>query len=271
MSDYQGLKYGAVQFPLPVGASALGGPGATLLRSADPPLFYLLEFYKFLLEFHLGARFLAEVASGGVEQIESMVAETLPLNPEAFLVEEHLRFPLLAAYRKSTKFQFIGRQKHKVDDVEVAYVLPPLQAGQAERLLPILNAVVALLDNRTEQGFDPSYTPTEPTGAAGDPFWKRAGLVSAGVTGATYGGYAPTDGLYFPAVILSVELKERSDPDFTEFEESAGASATIDVQDPSDGTVVEDLAQLSYDSDYLTTEGDDPATTEGLDNLRPED
>ena len=271
MTDYQGFKYGVVQFPLPVGGGALGGPGATLLRSCDPALFFALEFYKSILETHIGARMMAEVVSGNIAQIESVVAEMLPLDPQPFLTEHQLRFPLLAAYRKNSKFQWVGKTKHKVDEIEVAYVLPPLQAGEAERLMPILNAIVGLIDNRTEMGFDPSYTPTEPTGDAGDSFWVRAGLTSAGVIGATYGGYASIDGLYFPAVTLTLEFKERSDFAFTEFDEFSGVSVDVDVQDPSDGTTVEDVAQFQTESEYITTESESETTTEEPSFLRPED
>jgi hypothetical protein len=264
MTDYSSFKYGAVTFPLAVGSTSL-------LHRADPAIFYLLEFYESVLETHLGARVLAEIAAGGLDQMEAVVGDTLPLNPEPYLVEEHIRFPLRAAYRKNTKLQWIGKTKHSVDEVEVAYVLPPLQAGEAERLMPLLKAVVSVLDNRTEMGFDPAYTPSEPTGAAGDSFWKRAGLVSAGVMSASYGGYAPTDKLYFPAVLLNVEIKERSDFAFTEFEEFAGISVDVDIQDPSDGTTVADVAQFETEEDFFTTESSVAVTTESLDYLRPED
>ncbi len=255
MTDYAGLKHGAVQYPLPTGGSGNGGPGASLLRDADPAVFYLLEFYKSVLQTHLGARLLAEASSSGAEQIELAVAETLPLNPEQYLVEHQIKFPLLAAYRKSTKFEDIGGQKHSVDEIEVAYVLPPLQAGEAERLLPILKAVVSVLDNRTEQGMDPAYTPSASLGAAaGDLVWELAGVASANVKSATYGGYTPAESLFFPAVILTVELKERSDVAVTEFEDLSGANVSIDLEDPVQETTVADFVQIAtYPAPTLTS------------------
>lgn len=242
MTDYASFKYGAVQFPLPVG-DGIGGVGASLLRDADPALFYLLEFYAAVIRRHVGGRLLAEVAAGSIEQITKAVAETLPLNPEHFLVENQLNFPLLAAYRKGSKFQDIGGQKHSVDELDVSYVLPPLQAGEAERLLPILKAVASILDNRTEQGMDPLYTPTGST--AGALVWGLAGVTSAEVKGVTYGGYSPTDELFFPAVVLHVELKERSDVAVTEFESFNGADVSLDLEDPVQETVITDFVQFA--------------------------
>lgn len=254
MTDYASFQVGATQYPLPTNGTGIGGFGASLLRDADPAVFYLLEFYASVLRTHVGPRLIAEAASGGMEQITTAVAETLPFNPEPFLTEQHVGFPLLAAYRKSSKFEDIGGQKHSVDEIEVAYILPPLQAGEAERLLPILKAVAGCIDNRTEQGMDPAYTPTAPTGSAGDLVWERAGVTSAGVKSVSYGGYGPTETLYFPAVILTVEVKERSQVVVTEFGLHNGETTSIDIFDPVQETTVSDVVQVStYAAPTLTS------------------
>lgn len=270
MTDYQSFKYGAVTYPLPALDSGVGGLGASLLRDADPAIFYLLEFYESLINTHIHPRMMAEVVAGNIGQIEAAVAEILPMSPEPFILENQLKFPLLAAYRKHTKFRRIGQTKHSVDDIEVSYVLPPLQAGEAERLMPVLAAIVRLFDNRTEIGADPSYTPSSPTGAPGDSFWVRAGLASATVTAASYGGYAPTEGLYFPAVTISVEVMERSDYALDGFEEFSGSTVRVDVQDSGTGTTVPGVAEFEIVEDTIVSEAGVEITTEASDGLLPE-
>lgn len=219
----------------------------TLLRDADPAIFYALEFYKQCIETHVGDRLLQEASEAGADMIAAAVAETLPLNPEPFLTEEHIKFPLLAVYRKSSTFRYVGQRKLSVDEMDIAYVLPPMEAGEAERLLPILKAVMAVIDSRTEQGFDPAYTPTTPTGTAGEVVWKadRAGLARVEVTGVSYGGYTPTPDLYFPAVVLSAKYEERHDYVMSELQVTTGVDATLDLKDPTDGTTVSDVVQAA--------------------------
>lgn len=220
MTDYASFSHGAVQFPLPA-------QGSSLLKDADPAIFYLLEFYASVLKTHLEARFLAEAAATGTTDISAIVAETLPVNPDPYLTEEHIRFPLLCAYRDSSKYDYKGQKKLSVDTIEVSYVLPPLTAGYAERLMPILYAVAACLDNRTERAMDPTY---QPTGAStyGYPVWELAGVARAEVKSVKYGAYAPTQKLLFPAVMLKVELQALSDLVQGDFQMFGGADAQID-------------------------------------------
>jgi hypothetical protein len=245
VTDYQSFIHGGVQYPLPTGGTGIGGPGASLLRDADSSSFYMLEFFKSVLETHLRGRFMAEVASSGADQIASIVGETFPFNPEPFLVEHQFTWPLLAAYRKGSKFTYIGSRKLSVDHFEVAYVLPPMQAGEAERLLPILKSVVNVLDSCTERGFDPSYTPSAPMGTAGDSAWVRAGVARAEVTSVSYGGYAPTDKLFFPAVLITLELEERNEAALSDFGLLDGADVAVDIKDSVQQTTVLDVADFA--------------------------
>lgn len=235
MTDFASFRHGGTTFPL--------DPASTnsFLRDADPAVFYALEFYASVLETHLSARLLAEAAAASATQITSVVAETLPLNPEPFLTEEHVRFPLLAIYRKGSTFRDAGTRKVSVDTLEVSYVLPPLTASEAERVLPALKAVAAILDNRTEQGFDPSYTPSEPAGTAGEPVWSltRAGVTRVGITSVQYGGYTPATDLYFPAVVMTLVAEERSEAIVTELEAYTGADAAIDLTDINNDQIVD--------------------------------
>jgi len=237
LADYESFVHGAVTLPLPAQGLGLGSAGATLLRDADPAIYYLLEFYAAVITKHVGPRLLSEAAACGADDIEVAVAESIPLNPEVFLTEEHIRFPMLCASRTGTKYMYVGQRKQAVDTIEVSYVLPALTGGLAERLVPILYAVAACLDNRTERGMDPAY-------AEGARVWEIAGVARAEITSASYGGYAPTDRLYFPAVKLVVELRQNSDVATGDFELFQTAHVHVDV--PETATTEEYLDAVEF-------------------------
>ncbi len=245
MSDFQSFKHGGVTFPLPLEDDGLGGTGASLLRDCDPAVFFALEYYASVITTHAGARLVADAAAAGQEKIVSAVAETLPCNPENWLTSEHIRFPLLSLYRKSSTFRIIGQRKFSTHVLELAYVLPPMTAAEAERLLPILHAVEVLLDNRTEQGFDPSYTPSTPAGTAGESPWgaSRAGVAKVGITASTTGAYTPTADLFFPAVVMTLEMEERSEAVTSELGAFTGADIHEDLT-PADDTAITDFVQI---------------------------
>lgn len=264
MTDWQRFKHGGTTFPLTSPATN------TLLRDADPFLFYALEYYATVLTTHIGQRVIEEATAGEIGAIKAVVAQVLPLNPEPFLTEEHIQFPLLAAYRKGTTYEHAGQRKIAVDQVDVVYVLPPLSGADAERILPVLKAVAAIIDNRTEQGFDPSYTPTTPTGTAGELVWAaaRAGLSKVQVETLQYGGYTPSPDLFFPAVIIGMQVKERSESVETDLQTYDGADVAQDLR-AGDGTSITDFVQtatkpppilVSLNSTTGTKQGGQPLT-----------
>jgi hypothetical protein len=240
MADYQSFKHGAAEFPLALTASTT----QSLLRDADPFVFYALEFFARVLNVHIGDRLEEEASNVGMERITSAVAETLPYHPGEYLTRSHVKFPLLAIDRKEGKFDFQGQRKRTVDTFDVFYVLPPLNSGEYECLKPILKAVVSVIDNRTELGFDPSYTPTTPAGTAGERVWSedRAGVDRVDVTGADWkGGFAVGD-LFFPCVVISIAAVQGYDVVTTELEEFDGANVSLDHYDP---------ATESTDTDFI--------------------
>lgn len=153
MADSLGrFRHGAVSFPLAV-ATTNG-----LLRDADPALYYALEFYTAVINAHLSTRLAAEAALISYSGLTAAVKSALPYNPGPFLTESQTAFPVLALYR--------GTEQHNERTLSwrmtssewvLSYVLPPLNAMQAERLAPALNAVKVIVENRTEVGFDPNY------------------------------------------------------------------------------------------------------------------
>jgi hypothetical protein len=231
-----------VTFPLPAQGAGIGASGSSLLRDADPAIFYALEFYAAILRRHVGPRLLAEAGAVGASEITEAVAETIPLNPEVFLTEHQVGFPLLCAYRKASSFKYIGQRKCAVDTIEVAYVLPPLTGGYAERLTPVLYAVAACIDNRTERGMDPAYTPSG--GDAGGLVWTLAGVSRAEVKAVSYGGYSPTEKLFFPAVMLTLELQQMSDAATSDLDSFGGTTVHIDVPETDTTEEYQDLVEF---------------------------
>lgn len=245
MTDFSSFEYGRTYFPLAASAS-----GSTLLQDADPAIFYLLEFYASVLNTHMGERFLAEAASASAGRITSAVAETIPLNPETFLTSENFSFPLLCAARLSSRFVYQGQQKFAVSRVKVDYVLPPLTGGAAELLTPILHAVAAIIDNRTERGFDPSYTPTD--GSAGDLAFATAGVARAKVIEVSYGDYALTEKLAFPCVTLFVELHEESRLSVpADMDEFVGGDVTVSLAATDTEEEYENFVDFAAEADPI--------------------
>lgn len=238
MTDYGSFLGGAVTYPLPT-ANGIGGVGASFLRDADPAIFYVLEFYTAVIQRHVGPRLLAEAIAAGMTGIGDAVGDVIPFDPEPYLTERHTGFPLLSAARRSIKFEDVGGQRHGVSEVEVSYVLPPLQAGEAERLYPALKAVVDVIDNRTEQGSDPLYTPTG--GSLGQSPWEFGGVATAEIKGATIGSLEASDDVFFPAVILQLEIREKSALNIEDLEPFEGANVQEDLAytDGIEPTIVE--------------------------------
>lgn len=245
MADYEDFTLGAAYFPLTASTSS------PLLQDADPATFYLLEFGAAVLATHLGPRLEAQAAVAGADQIGSAVAYTLPWNPETYLREQHVKFPLLAAHRKSSAYDERTTSFFRATSLfEVVYVLPPLRSAQAEQLLPALRAAEAILVQRFQQGFDPAYVPTG--GNAGDKVWTTfANVERVRPLSASFGTYQATgNDLAFPCLVLEVEVRELFKQPATLLDDFDSAGTAIDVVDPSDDTTVSDVVEADVD---LTT------------------
>lgn len=244
--DWSRFKRGAVSFPLT--SSTVN----SLLQDADPAIFYALDYLSFVLTEEIGARLVAAAQLAGAP-INQAVAYKTPMDPEPFLQSEQFAFPLLAVYRKSgTLHQLTASYRDDVDLWEVAYILPPLTAGQSEAILPILHAAKIALDDRAEMGRDIAYTPPTLTAAAGDSVWgaSYANLEAIKFTTATYARLPKTDSLWFHAVILEAEVKERTNKIAGSLSVFGGADFTGDVA-AGDGTKV--LAQILVSTQQAPT------------------
>jgi hypothetical protein len=270
MPETQDFYSGGVNFPL------TSSTANSLLRDADPAIYYALEFFSQVITTHLGDRLVAEATAVGATQITSAVAETLPIDPEQFLTEQHLKFPLLTLHREGTTHKTLNTRRMAIQRLKLAYVLPCLRAGEAERLLPILHAVHLLIDQKATQGLDPAYTPSAPTGTAGEFVWSstRAAVAKVEVKESTTGAFQISSDLFFPAVVMTLEMWEQADnssADGSEYELFEGADVEVD-QKESDGTIVEAVADFntyqaptveSVDPEEGSSEGGESVTITG--------
>lgn len=237
--DYASFKHGGAAYPLP-----LSSPN-TSLRDCDPTVAYMLEYFAGVLDIHLGARLASEAAAAGCADIFSAtVAQKMPFNPEPFLTDSGTKFPLLGIARQKTTFRYIGYRRVAIDVMQVTYAFAPVTPAQAEAIVPFLHAAVAIIDNRTEQGFDPAFTPDG--GNAGDIVWSApfAGLCSVDITSVEYGGFAPTADSWFPAIVMTVTVEEREEAKVDEFKKLAGGDVAVTTAE-ADGTEQLDIADIA--------------------------
>ena len=211
-ADFAQFQVGNAQFPM-----ATPGGSATLLQLADPTVFHALAYWTAMLNTHLGAAVVAAFAAAGVTtaqgSVTAAVMNPVPYDPTVYLPSTQQNFPMLGVYRKSVRTEWNERGfERDLSTIGATYVLPPLTAGQAEQLMPLLGAVYKILRARTSAGFDPSYTPpggTVPANPWGPLF---ANAERMGVDSAQYGELAGEGNLHFPALVLTASFYERDNP-----------------------------------------------------------
>ena len=238
------------------------GPASTqsLLQVADPFVFYFLDFLTFVINQYCGAALKAALKAAGLKTPAGApmqaVAQAYPYEPLPEYLENQIAFPALFVWRKDLKTEWhsVGLEVD-VASLEVAYVLPPLDAAAAERLLPILTAVSKALRRKATDAWDPAYTP--PGGTLGDQYTAApyAHVMEAGFgeyvdssdqrMGA-HGYLEGTEGLYFPCLKLLAYVAERDNYDPTQGGPSkfAGGDITGNLK-ADDGTVVAPFVQVS--------------------------
>jgi hypothetical protein len=221
MADNTTFKFGGTTYPV------TSSTANTLLQDADPVVFYLLDFYAAMLATHVGTRLVAEAAAVGAP-VASVVAYKVPLDPGPFLLEEGFQFPLLCIYRRTSQLNERTTQKrHVTTELVVEYILPPLTGGQAERIAPVLTAVERILDARTQQGYDPTYTP--PGSTLGANVRALCGLETIGFKSTRFGAYAGSDDLTFLSWQGTIEVAELMGKAAGAFVQLAGADVALDL------------------------------------------
>lgn len=204
MAENDAFKVGAVNYPLTAATTN------SLLRDADPAIYWTLEFYKSVINTYVRPRLLAEVALLQGVPITTGVLHTCHFDPGPALLEhpENL-FPLLAAYRSSTVFnQVTLTWDHGESEWEIAYVLPALHWPARRKLLPVLKAVNDVILDRTRQGWDTAYA----SGAQVLASASYANLETIDLMRSRYGRYEDGEGLYYEALICTMRVRERVMP-----------------------------------------------------------
>lgn len=244
MAENETFQYGGVVFPLATST------GNSLLRDADPAVYFALDFFSFALTKYMGARYAAE-ATTALLKATTVVASTVPYDPSEYLDEGQFKFPLLALCRRNSLHsdKTIGFRQDE-SALELAYILPPMLPSQIEQVIPALNSVKAIIDHVAEKGWDPTYTP--PGGAAGDVAWKlsNAGLQSIELKQSAFGQFPGTadSALVFPSIIMTLAVRERSAEGIvaTAYPDFQGINLDANLQPvQGKGGVYPDVAQLA--------------------------
>ena len=234
--EYGAFKIGKVRYPLPLAADT----GKSFLADADPAVYHLLEYYEAMITQHMGDRIeeaFSETSLAGM----SPVMGTCPYSPDYFMTQTQFKFPLLCVYRVRETLEEERTVSFSVMNVatfHVDYILPPLTAADMERLNPILASVVRILHNRSEQGFDPEYTP--PGGNEGDSVLAAGGIERLMWVNAAYGGWDRGEELPWQGVRCEVQVREilgQSADDFDDIETGGGIVEVEPNGDDGSGAV----------------------------------
>jgi hypothetical protein len=248
--DFDQAQVGGVVLPLSTTSEN------SLLRDADPSLFFFLDFIKYVINTYPGPRLVQALQEAGItyasQQINAAVAMEYPYEPLPEQLENQFQFPLLAAFRGDIKTeQFTVGHETDSTVLTVLYVLPPMDAAGTERILPIFNSIQKALRRKITDAWDPGYTP--PGGNPGDQFsaapyanveaigfgedrdYAQGRLSNMGSHGYLQSG----GGLYFPCLRLQAYVRERDMYNPTQGGPSkfAGADITGNVL-ADDGTKV---------------------------------
>jgi IPT/TIG domain len=257
--DYGQFQVGASTQPLPTSSEN------SLLRDADPALFYFLDFLTYVINTYPGPRLIEALTSAGIRMPggnvvpPSAVAQAYPYEPLPQQLENQFQFPLLCVYRKEvdTEWHSIGYE-HDITNLGVLYVLPPMDAAGTEQIIPIFKTVASALRRKTTDAWDPGYAP--PGGNLGDQFSsalyanvEEIGFGEYGARGSrtktrmgVHGFLESAGNLYFPCLRLNAYVVERdmNNPTLNGPSKFDGADINLSL-DAEDGTSVPNVVQVS--------------------------
>lgn len=239
MSDT--FRVGGAEFPLDPDLDL-----ATTLELADPAMHRLLHFAAAVITIYVGARMVADAAAPGVGlPITAAVQSRLPYDPSKHLMTGHMKLPALCAARQGglSERRSVARSC-ETTTIELTYVMPPMSPAQAQRMLPYLSAIQKVLSNRLEHGHDPDYAP--PGGELNDPVWTLAGIDSIALTGCKYGDFDGVGELAFPAVVMTLVVREKNGPPHGD--PIDGFDTTVNLSDAPTNTVVLPIAEVNGDT-----------------------
>jgi hypothetical protein len=221
LPDYQSLQLGGVVNPLTASTSN------TLLKDADPAVYYLLDFFAGVIAINQGERWNAVIAAAGFPSlINTTVAHKVPYDPFPYGLEDHLSFPLLAFYRTSQTFNDKTLQRFESQSTfDLLYLMPPMRSDQVEQLYPFLANVARIITSRARLGFDPQYL-------SGARIFATAGLSQHSVENAVYGAVPNLDtGLTYPSVRMTLTGTELFAPVASDFDPFEGQDTDVQQED----------------------------------------
>jgi hypothetical protein len=231
MADYGTFTNGGISFPLTAATTN------TLLKDADPAIYYGISYLAGVLDLHIGARLTSQAALEGYT-ITTAAREQLTVEPSPHLLADQLLFPILALYRlEETHDEHTAAWEKTTGIWELAWILPPLTPRQQDKLTPILHAAARVLSRAVSQGWDPAYS-------NGLKVWQTAGIQSARMTSVKYGAYERIDGIpqWYRTLVARIEVVERTSYVSADFGAYTGENLNLDIES-GDETVVADVAQ----------------------------
>jgi hypothetical protein len=259
LPEWGSFQVSATQFPIATNT------GNSPLQDADPALFYALDFWAAMISVYVGPRLLAEATALGLTggpnwQLQSgsqtVVVAQYPYDVGPYLPEAQFTFPLLAAWRtKSSSTKLTAGYFVDNNRFSVAYILPPITAAQAERLVPFLGAIAKTLRNRTDQAWDPNYTPPGGSGPQPGPFSQSFAYIDEigfdGENAWEHGAMPGAGNLFFPTLLMHGWILERDNPvpdSFSGRQPFSGVDIEVDLADggaAADGTTLPNLIDAS--------------------------
>jgi len=233
------FQVGGVIYPIALTSNSF-------LQDADPAIFYLLDFYEAVLNLYLGPRWDAIVVDTDLVPLDllgKVVNYKLPYDPSPFLTQIQTKFPLLALYSFEETYGERTRHWYELNrTLKLLYALPPLNAAQMEKLSPALRSVTRIILDRTEVGFDPNYN-------AGQQVIRDAGIEEMSIVSCSFGsmpGSVAQTNVFFPAVELTLHVKERRDFVIGSYDPLDGLDGYVQYADQSGDPNI-DLIEFATD------------------------
>lgn len=221
------VKYGNVQTPI------TPDPTKSILELANPVLFYMTDFFSFVLNQQLKDIWNYACQLAELPTLDGyVVKQVVPYNVLPIAQQNTWQYPLLSAYTIDGRTDFINTSTLQfLRNIEVVWLIPPMTSEQKEIILPLLDPIQANLELYIKDGCHSDYR----NGAL---VWELMGAQDWGTVGWEMIEYPlKADGqshLYFHGFRMSVmvHLQEgKALPNFSSFE---GFDLDLQLNDPPD-------------------------------------
>jgi hypothetical protein len=227
------LQIGGITYPV-----ALPGADKSLVPFVDPVLAKLLPYYRAVLRHYLDAAFASAMAG----QATTACSEAVGVDVSEYLENLAPRLPLLAMYPVRTgEARLVTLELYADTTVyRLDYYLPVLNADQAVRVLPLLQAARKLLVGATYAQGDENVAGSLASSGV---------LAQAGVTEMRVGRSEFTKmgeaAHRVPLLSIEVEVDVQGRPTFDGADLSA-INASLDVGAEADGALFPNLVEVKH-------------------------